>query len=564
MAIRLIDTETLELKSFVGTSVPGYAILSHTWGSEADEVTLQDLLAISRGSESSKKNRLGYRKINETCQKAKSTGIEYCWVDTCCIDKTSSAELSEAINSMFRWYRDAVICYVLLSDFEIGDSRDLTPIGKCRWFKRGWCLQELVAPQRVEFFNRSWNFLGSRKDLSDQISKITAIAKNVLTGEVPIAKLPVAQRLAWAANRDTTRKEDIAYCLLGIFDIHMPILYGEGTRAFIRLQEEIMKQSNDRSIFASEQPDDASRYCSLLAPGPECFAQCAHLVHIESHVYQGSAYSLTNRGLQFSETELCIDYATGIYVLPLYCMLRRGAVVGEGLPLEQVGPNLFARLSQRPRVEISRHLRWGLGSYKREVPSIVKNGIYITSHVTPLIHADLNSACRYSIQVSSDTLMLENHDALQVEDKIADRWDVAQMRVLARGRLFLESYWKLDVARALGLKDKYRLHDMTVRHCYLFCGLQSGRPGTMGAPWVFMCTASRELHQEAYDGNVSNPSDGLSAWNKGRVTYRLNLGQSRRLDLGRSQYTRMYLDASIEADTQQQICRLKINLTEAA
>ena len=154
MAIRLIDTDTLELKSFVESDVPKYAILSHTWGPEADEVTFQDMLAMNRGSENPKRERPGYLKIIETCRKARLTGIGYCWVDTCCIDKTSSAELSEAINSMFKWYRDAAVCYVLLSDFEIGDTRDMTSISGSRWFKRGWCLQELVAPRHVEFFDR--------------------------------------------------------------------------------------------------------------------------------------------------------------------------------------------------------------------------------------------------------------------------------------------------------------------------------------------------------------------------------------------------------------------------
>jgi hypothetical protein len=125
-------------------------------------------------------------------------------VDTCCIDKTSSAELSEAINSMFRWYRDAAFCYVLLSDFEIEHTRDMKSIGECRWFKRGWCLQELVAPRNVEFFDRLWNFLGTREEMSSHISKITAIATNVLTGQVSMDTIPIAQRLAWAAKRGTT------------------------------------------------------------------------------------------------------------------------------------------------------------------------------------------------------------------------------------------------------------------------------------------------------------------------------------------------------------------------
>lgn len=545
MAIRLIDTNNLELKSFVGSSVPKYAILSHTWGPEDDEVTFQDMLAINRGSGNPKRERPGYLKIIETCRKARLTGIGYCWVDTCCIDKTSSAELSEAINSMFRWYRDAAFCYVLLSDFGIGPTRDLTSIGECRWFKRGWCLQELVAPRHVEFFDRLWNFFGTREELSSRISKITAIATNVLTGQVSMETLPIAQRLAWAAKRETTRTEDIAYCLLGIFDIQMPIIYGEGTKAFIRLQEEIMKQSNDRSLFASRQSGVHERYCSLLAPSPRYFSHCANLVYTESGLYQGSAYALTNRGLQFSETELFIDFTSGVYSLPLFCMLPDEGTMG--LLLQQVGPNLFARL----KVDLLRPFK-STGSH------IVKKGIYITSHVTPSIHADLLLTDEHSIHVSSDTLIFENRNALHIEDGIAgsDRWDVAQMRFLTRGRSSFEGYCKLDVARALSSDDKYLVHDMTVQYCYLFCGFRTRYKGFMPEAWVFMYTGSLHLLQKEGNGTATNPLDGLSGRKKTHATDRL--------DLGRKRYTRVYLDASIDVDTQRQNYGLKINLTKAS
>ena len=552
MAIRLIDTDTLELKSFVESDVPKYAILSHTWGPEADEVTFQDMLAMNRGSENPKRERPGYLKIIETCRKARLTGIGYCWVDTCCIDKTSSAELSEAINSMFKWYRDAAVCYVLLSDFEIGDTRDMTSISGSRWFKRGWCLQELVAPRHVEFFDRLWSFLGTREELSSRISKITAIATNVLTGQVSMDTLPIAQRLAWAAKRETTRTEDIAYCLLGIFDIQMPILYGEGTKAFIRLQEEIMKQSNDRSLFASRQPGVRERYCSLLAPSPRYFAHCANLVHTESHVYQGSAYALTNRGLQYSETELYIDYLSGLYVLPLSCISSPDAEVIEGLLLEQVGPNLFARLSQRPRVDIVHQIR-----FKRKVPSFVKKGIHIASHVTPSIHADMLLADEYSIQVSSDTLRLDHPYALQIEDEIAGshRWDIAGLRFLTRGHPNFRGYWKVNVEQALSLSDRYLVRDMEKQYCYLSCGFEwrDRTKGRTSEPWVFLYT---ESFQKQYNGTGIVPSPFL------QLSGQKSLATSR-LYLGRHRYTRVYLDASIKVDEQPRKYRLKFNLTEA-
>lgn len=365
--------------------------------------------------------------------------------------------------------------------------------------------------------------------------------------------LPIAQRLAWAAKRETTRTEDIAYCLLGIFDIQMPILYGEGTKAFIRLQEEIMKQSNDRSLFASRQPGVHERYCSLLAPSPKYFAHCANLIHTESHVYQGSAYALTNRGLQFSETELYIDYLSGLYVLPLSCISSPDAEVIEGLLLKQIGPNLFARLSQRPRVDIVHHIRF----YERKVPSVVKKGIYITSHVTPSIHADMLLADEYSIQVSSDTLELDYPDAIQIDSEIAGshRWDVAGMRFLTRGHPDFTACWKLEIAQALSGEDMSLVRDLNIQFCYPSCGVRAWKRVRRGMPepWVDLYTDSLQK-QYNYTGIV--PSHILEkSSRKSQATSRLDLGQ---------RFTRVYLDASIKVDEKSRNYRLNFNLIKAA
>jgi hypothetical protein len=164
-------------------------------------------------------------------------------VFSCCIDKTSSAELSEAINSMFRWYRAATICYAYLSDVD-----ELPFLNRSKWFTRGWTLHELLAPEDVLFYSSNWTLLGSKLKSSDELSRITNINTDVLTTG-RFHHINIAVRLSWAAKRQTTRVEDMAYCLMGIVGVNMPLLYGEGKRSFIRLQEEILKVSDDYSIF---------------------------------------------------------------------------------------------------------------------------------------------------------------------------------------------------------------------------------------------------------------------------------------------------------------------------
>ncbi|KAG9242985.1 heterokaryon incompatibility protein-domain-containing protein, partial [Calycina marina] len=235
--MRLIDVRKLEVKEFLNEDhVPPYAILSHTWG--ADECTLQAMKDADIGA------RAGYPKIKRCCEQAKEDGLDWAWVDTCCIDKTSTTELSEAINSMFRWYRMAKVCYAYLSDVV-----KIEDMPHSRWFMRGWTLQELIAPRNIVFYCESWIELGTKETLQKDISYITDIEQSVLLSGL-IDKVSIARRMSWASKRETTRLEDRAYSLLRIFDVNMPLLYGEGKRAFTRLQEEIMKHSEDHSLFA--------------------------------------------------------------------------------------------------------------------------------------------------------------------------------------------------------------------------------------------------------------------------------------------------------------------------
>ncbi|VUC21040.1 unnamed protein product [Clonostachys rosea] len=265
--MRLLHAKSEELHEFLGSQVPNYAILSHTWGD--DEVLFND---IKRGTAS---RRRSYDKVINCCRKAIEDGLEWVWIDTCCIDKSSSAELSEAINSMYQWYGDSSVCYVYLEDvnfgLEHGPLSDTISIKPSRWFTRGWTLQELLAPSYIKFYTSEWADIGTKSSLAKYISSITLIPVSILRGQDP-SKCKIAQRMSWAAGRETSRLEDQAYCLLGLFGVNMPLLYGEGSRSFIRLQEQIMRQEEDYSIFAwaaSRQPPHLMR--GLLASSPAEF-----------------------------------------------------------------------------------------------------------------------------------------------------------------------------------------------------------------------------------------------------------------------------------------------------
>ena len=225
-------------------NVPPYAILSHTWGAGTDEVTFKDLI------DGTGKRKAGYDKIRFCGEQARSDGLQHFWVDTCCIDKSNSAELSEAINSMFRWYSGASKCYIYLSDvlkpvFNADDEFNQPPwesaFRKSRWFTRGWTLQELIAPPSAEFFSKNWEQLGNKTSLERYVHEITGIPVKALE-KCPLSDFSITERMSWAERRQTTREEDKAYSLLGIFDVSMPLIYGEGReKALRRLREEIDK-----------------------------------------------------------------------------------------------------------------------------------------------------------------------------------------------------------------------------------------------------------------------------------------------------------------------------------
>ena len=258
---------SFSLSRFMGNSNPSYAILSHTWEADDQEVIYQDLI----NRLGSSKN--GYRKIQFCAEQAKRDGLRYFWIDSCCIDKSNSVELQTAINSMFRWYQNAAKCYVYLSDVAVG--KDSAPsdqlwepaFRKSRWFTRGWTLQELLAPRSVEFFSQEGKRLGNKDSLEQQIHDITGVEVMALRGH--ISQFSNDERRKWASKRETTIEEDQVYCLLGIFDVYLPLIYGEGKEhAFRRLQDEIARRSGNTHGNSTAHSEKAKEILKRLNVSP--------------------------------------------------------------------------------------------------------------------------------------------------------------------------------------------------------------------------------------------------------------------------------------------------------
>ena len=318
--MRLINVQTFEISEFYGLDKAPYAILSHTWGVE--EVTFQDF---QRGGAT---HLLGFRKIKSACRQARHDGLQYVWIDTCCIDKSSSAELSEAINSMYHWYSQAALCYAYLSDvispYNGGGSLH-DHIQRARWFTRGWTLQELIAPPRVIFFDANWTPIGTRTDLVEMISEMTHIPSSCLSGSARLSEFSVAARMSWASLRQCTRGEDNAYCLMGLFGVNMPPLYGEGgSRAFSRLQLEILKTTDDQSLLAWAPRDTIQHHgvlTSVLAKSPADFHGFGDIQIVSPDIRRPT--DMTNIGLHIW--------------LPLHLITPDGSLI-PGIP---EGTNVF-------------------------------------------------------------------------------------------------------------------------------------------------------------------------------------------------------------------------------
>jgi hypothetical protein len=233
------------LESFSENEAPPFAILSHTWNANPDdEIKLQD---VKDGTYATK---IGSQKLLFCSKQAKHDGLQYFWVDTCCIDQTNHVELTESINSMFRWYQKAAKCYVYLSDVSRHTEDGKSHVGwesafrDSRWFTRGWTLQELLAPNIIDFYAQDGVKLGDKGSLKQQISEISGIPIEALH-EQALSKFSVEERFSWVEKRQTTKPEDKAYCLLGLFQVFMPLIYGEGqSSAMRRLRKEIQESTS--------------------------------------------------------------------------------------------------------------------------------------------------------------------------------------------------------------------------------------------------------------------------------------------------------------------------------
>jgi len=383
------------------------------------------------------KNKLGFNKIRSCGEQARQDGLRFFWVDTCCIDKSSSAELQEAINSMFRWYRNAEICYVFLADLPSGS----TYIGSCRWFTRGWTLQELLAPDRLEFYDMAWRYLGNKFDFIDEISTTTEIPEGVLRGGLSLLDCSVAMRMSWNASRETTRVEDMAYCLFGIFNVNMPLMYGEGDNAFRRLQEEIVKQSSDLTIFAwlptPEQLElcahhDDEVFLSPFAPSPAAFIHTSHVLSMHRFV----EFSVTNKGVYSSGdiNLLCLRTPEQKHrdIYAVYLGHDLGRATGWLLPLRKVGPGLFCRDNCDPQLRIfasGRVQPKGSGGY------LTKFHIITDTRAASKSFYDFRE---YAIHVSP------LDDAVKFLDAVPEhRWDITDSLFLKRS---VSSHWPVQTA----------------------------------------------------------------------------------------------------------------------
>ena len=262
------------------------------------------------------------------------------------------------------------------------------------------CLQELIAPTEISFYDAGWRHMGTKKSLLRQLSLATGIDTTVLKDPDQLYMLPVARRMSWASMRETTRVEDMAYSLLGIFDINMPMLYGEGDKAFIRLQEEIIKNHNDLSIFAwgSEVEDDptAAKYLDMFARSPRAFLSCRSLISPQSHAWAFSRnqFTVTNRGIEFMNPKLVVvsrsDQLQPNFLLSSQCR-QVGQQAEQYISLTMVGPGVYARVSPSRQPLDNK-----TGEFKEE------SSISVLKSVTPALLEAISTCHSHSFEICRD------------------------------------------------------------------------------------------------------------------------------------------------------------------
>ncbi|KAI0766092.1 heterokaryon incompatibility protein-domain-containing protein [Trametes elegans] len=398
----LLNTTTYQLHFQQDPSHVAYAILSHCWDPQGEQ-NLQDLQAIQENARSHFqvppaaddpqlleciRSQLS-AKIRGCCDYARERGLPYAWVDTCCINKTSSAELSEAVNSMFDWYAHAEVCYVFLSDVSAADdpAAPRSAFRASRWFTRGWTLQELVVPYGNVFLARDWRMVGTKASLAPVLAEVTGIDVQVLLRTRPLHAVSVARRMSWAAHRATTRPEDEAYCLMGIFGVRMAVIYGEGRQAFVRLQEEIMKRIPDQSLFAwgpalplpsldavtlhKRIPDEALRAhpgAYLFATRPADFKGASSMASLPlGDVARSLALPSLNPPLHLS-TSYGVRTSLPMFTLTLPCWNEPAVDVQVAVLACRDAYGRIAALILAPQDSTSRHLLGGVAVHTALAP----------------------------------------------------------------------------------------------------------------------------------------------------------------------------------------------------
>ncbi|RSL48485.1 hypothetical protein CEP54_012922 [Fusarium duplospermum] len=483
----LIDTTTLKLRPFLSSKDVNYAILSHTWGDDDDEVTFNDMADPRRAAK-----KPGWNKIKKTCEKAKEMHLQYAWVDTCCIDKTSSSELSEAINSMFSWYQDSYQCFVYLATApDEGPTLEQAAkepmenyLANFKWFQRGWTLQELIAPSTIVFFDSNWGFIGTKSSLCQTLASITGIDSMVLRRADTLPTVSVGKRFSWAANRRTKRVEDIAYCLLGIFGVNMPLLYGEGSKAFLRLQQEVARFTNDLTLFAWQQiqSSEDTQFRGIFAHSPSEFRHCDNLLTLQERLELETEFTITNRGLRVDRYFGLAGSDTGVQqgdlVMGLDCLERSERTKHDakwiGVRLRRIGATYVRVLPNDFHYSSSRVSR---------LNSDLKQVAYIATSLS-----DLDTAAIHT----NRTIGIFYHNSLQAFIPSDTPHGGSSRRRIPYGSMhYVASFG------SHGLRSCTHLHLFTIKlgnptkdfRLALVCGLQDWQlDGGDQGPWALICS----------------------------------------------------------------------------
>jgi hypothetical protein len=486
--MRLIDCRdgSLRMQEFIGSPPIPFAILSHTWDSE--EVNFQAFNDIATRTAAK-----GWTKIERTCREAQRCGFDYVWIDSCCIDKTNNAELSESINSMFQWYSEADLCLVYLADFDANatDNELVSMLHSARWFSRGWTMQEIIAARAANFYDRAWNQFGTRESLRDILAYITNIDVEVFAPpEGPDAlstrdlldAIPVGRRMSWAASRQTTRPKDMAYCLIGLFQVNMPMLYGEGgEQAFIRLQEEIMRDRNDLSLFAW-RAKDSSTHRGILARSPDEFVGLSSL-QLEQDIKFNPDFSMSNKGLRINTfLKLAGDRFPGEVIMPLHCYTEKP--MGESVPqtgvfLKHEGASVYVRT--RPQ---------SFALLSDSTPVSSSNTIFISKRVrrtaNTAVHAkhpSENGGNLGAIYFGITDVQSGHHAVpklIEIEPK--DLWDAQNNCFLTRDLRNLTAFLRFHIVGLGNYPGEF----------VVVCGFSEKKP-----PWVLLADATEELFEAA-------------------------------------------------------------------